>query len=441
MNMFNDSDNDIDNNIIGDFTNKVDKLMGNIKPNSKGVIGKLSIINVIPCITDKDIEHLICLNIFDEIDDTGEYLDYTEIDINEDEISLIIDIIKDIQLINCQGTCCDGCINCNIVYQENIANKISNIFEKRREYHSSTVQLRERVIGLMNMEQPEQRSQEWYELRNGMITTSDWGSVFSDKKYKNPYSSRKELVLKKCGISKPFTGNIYTEWGIKYEAVANSIYEKKYDTTIIEFGLIQHSMYDYLGASPDGISMDGIMLEIKCPPKRAISDKVPGYYWVQVQGQLETCNLERCDFLQCKLVEYELFEYLQDENPYRGCVIDYMNTNTNKLEYFYSEFCLDSNQINEWDESLEIGDHLINKNKSFWYLQQITCIPIYRDREWFAQALPELTQFWNEVLGHRSDDSNTLINDHNNAVKLRLDKKKKASTPDIILNYAFSDSE
>ena len=42
------------------------------------------------------------------------------------------------------------------------------------------------------------------------------------------------------------------------------------------------------------------MLEIKCPPIRKFTTEVPEHYWIQMQGQLETCDLEECDFLQVK---------------------------------------------------------------------------------------------------------------------------------------------
>ena len=44
---------------------------------------------------------------------------------------------------------------------------------------------------------------------------------------------------------------------------------------------------------------NGRMLEIKCPYSRVINGIVPDNYEVQMQIQLEVCDLEICDF--CKL--------------------------------------------------------------------------------------------------------------------------------------------
>ena len=44
------------------------------------------------------------------------------------------------------------------------------------------------------------------------------------------------------------------------------------------------------------------MVEIKCPPKRKFTKTVPDIY-LQVQGQLEVCDLDD-DFLSSKIEEY-----------------------------------------------------------------------------------------------------------------------------------------
>ena len=106
---------------------------------------------------------------------------------------------------------------------------------------------------------PPQRTPGWFEMRYRMITASDWGSVFNKSKFK----TRNQLILDKCGYGKPYKPNPITQWGTKYEEVANAIYEKRTNMKVHEFGCMPHTEYDFLGASPDGISECGIMLEIK----------------------------------------------------------------------------------------------------------------------------------------------------------------------------------
>ena len=121
-----------------------------------------------------------------------------------------------------------------------------------------------------------------------MITASDMAAVIGKCKYNKPI----KVIRKKCGIDDKFTGNKFTEWGIKYEEIATKIYEIDYNTKVIEFGLIQHPQLSFIGASPDGITQDGIMLEIKCPYSRVINGKPSKKYYSQIQGQLESLHMD-----------------------------------------------------------------------------------------------------------------------------------------------------
>ena len=160
---------------------------------------------------------------------------------------------------------------------------------------------RTQVEKLKNIKLPEQRSPEWYKMRENMITASDFGAILGNSKY----DSRNSVLKKKCGLGPPFQGNKFTKWGVKYEEVATDIYRYLNKTDVLEFGCIPHPNYSYLGASPDGITPDGVMLEIKVPYSREFEkDNIPPHYYDQMQGQLEVCDLDECDFLQVKLEEY-----------------------------------------------------------------------------------------------------------------------------------------
>ena len=76
-----------------------------------------------------------------------------------------------------------------------------------------------------------------------------------------------------------------------------------FKTPVIEFGLLSHSDLDWLGASPDGITPDGIMLEIKNPNKMY---KIPSLtYYTQTQIQMESADLDVCDFLVFEVKELD----------------------------------------------------------------------------------------------------------------------------------------
>jgi hypothetical protein len=93
-----------------------------------------------------------------------------------------------------------------------------------------------------------------------------------------------------------------------------------YKSKVEDFGCIQHPTYKFLGASPDGIIIEsstgryGRMLEIKNPVSREITGIPKKEYWVQMQLQMEVCNLDDCDFLETKFVEYHDFDSYRDDS-------------------------------------------------------------------------------------------------------------------------------
>jgi len=150
-----------------------------------------------------------------------------------------------------------------------------------------------RVKELLAAEYAEQRSQEWLDLRENMITASDISSAIGE----NPYESIDAFIKKKVLRTK-WAGNAATAHGTLLEPLVRDMYDEMTGHKTHEIGLVQHRVYPWLGASPDGITEDGILVEIKCPLTRKIEAKVPKYYLPQVQLQLEITDLEECDFIQ-----------------------------------------------------------------------------------------------------------------------------------------------
>jgi len=276
-------------------------------------------------------------------------------------------------------------------------------------------ELRKQVDFLKKQPQPEQRTQLWYDMRTGMVTASDWGTILGD----NPYSNVKELILKKCGHEMPFPDNAAIRWGVKYEDVAIQIYEARNNTKVIEYGLIQHPEFSYLGASPDGITDEGVMVEIKCPSKRQITGIPPVYYYDQVQGQLEVCKLDRCDFLECKLAEYDNeddyfadnFEgdYTKtDKNKEKGFTLEFLDKKTKKYKFEFGPIGVNKAEMMEWTTEIlnnkyKNNTQYIYAGPSFWKLIEVSCIPIYRDKQWFEKAHIGLKAFWDKVCNYRKN--------------------------------------
>jgi hypothetical protein len=196
-----------------------------------------------------------------------------------------------------------------------------------------------RVSELIKLRYDAQKSEEWLRLRGKMLTASDVATALGD----NPYESRQSLILKKCFKAKNgFNGNDATRHGEKYENEAREIYCSRTGEKAHDLGLVQHQTIDWLGGSADGITENGILLEIKCPMKRAIKDEVPKYYLPQIQILLEVLDMEVCDFIQYKPAEV-----------------------------------------------FEIEEFVVTR--------------VQRDREWFKTKYPILKNFWDEVIYRRSN--------------------------------------
>jgi putative phage-type endonuclease len=236
----------------------------------------------------------------------------------------------------------------------------------------------------------EQRTPEWYELRNGMLTASDWGQALGLGKF----GTVTQIYHKKCGYGdeKAFDSDAPPlKWGVRYEPVACQIYSLKSNSVVSEYGVIQHPKYSFLGASPDGITNLGVMLEIKCVYKRKMDGKIPDQYMCQIQGQLEICDLEECDYFECEFKEVDSLQALRSvESPYKGIILK-----DKRGEYRYGDVN-DLCTLATYDEDEYV-------NVYYYYMQQHLLKRVQRDRGWFEENLPKLRQVWDNVLRYRKN--------------------------------------
>ena len=293
---------------------------------------------------------------------------------------------------------------------------------KNRRY-----QINQNMINLKQLKLPEQRSKEWYEIREKLLTASS----LADALGKGHFQTRDDLLLSKTTETKKSVSKAsqnIMEWGVKYEPVATEFYEYLNNLKIIEFGLIPHPKLSVFGASPDGIcdidspnGYEGRMLEIKCPPKRNFTHEVPLHYWMQMQGQLEVCDLDECDFLQVKIIEYkDVNEYEKDilitdkiQNGYtsdklpKGVVLSYMEND--KYNYLYSPWMASLNEILNWinlQKSIYKDKQLEEK---WWKIERYECTLVRRDKEWWISKVPEIIQFWDDVIHYRKIGNEEIV--------------------------------
>ena len=263
---------------------------------------------------------------------------------------------------------------------------------------------------LKSIIQPEQRSDEWYIFRNSTLTASNIWKVFvSDY-------SQTQLILEKCepldiNKFKVTNTNSPLHWGQKYEPVSILYYEYIHNTKVSEFGCIPHKDYSFIAASPDGIICDGSsklfgrMLEIKNVVSREITGIPKMEYWIQMQLQMEVCNLNECDFLETKFIQYTTEEeYREDkETEYKGVILQYLKGES--PYYIYGPFMLsdlDSEEYKRWeDEEKEKNKDLELIARLYWKLVKISCVLVLRNKLWFKKVQPMIEIFWNNLVKER----------------------------------------
>ena len=323
----------------------------------------------------------------------------------------------------------------------------------------------EQLTLLRSKPQPAQRTPEWYQFRHNLITASNAYKAFDSQATKN------QLIYEKC---QPLTSvqssnvnldsdiilteevkmvnvNSTLHWGQKYEPLSVKVYEHIYETGVEDFGCIQDEEYAFLGASPDGINTDinstryGRMLEIKNIVNREIDGIPKKEYWIQMQLQMKVCDLDECDFLETRFVEYadqnafkedinedEIYEdddgkefvnvCLSKDLKHKGIIL-YFHTKESKPYYVYKPLDITHpDDIIKWEESMLDLYQSDKYNYTYikfiyWKLDQMSCVLVCRNRQWFEDNIWELEELWNTVLEervsgfeHRAPNRKTKIN-------------------------------
>jgi putative phage-type endonuclease len=153
----------------------------------------------------------------------------------------------------------------------------------------------------------EQQSEAWHEARCGRVTGTRFKSLVAGEST----ATYKDLVTNiACEIitnkQEETYSNAIMEHGIETEPIARKEYENLFDCEVKQIGFMipdeGHKYHEWVGISPDGVTSDNGMIEIKCPIAKThlgyIEDnRLPAEYRHQVQGQLFVTGFTYCDFM------------------------------------------------------------------------------------------------------------------------------------------------
>ena len=293
-----------------------------------------------------------------------------------------------------------------------------------------------RLTWIMGAYQPAQRTPEWHLFRHGLISASNIWKVFGTEASVNSLICEKCVPMMRqrertasvddgledevlCSVPVTIATSVNTQsplhWGVKYEPVTAMIYQKRLSAELGEFGCIRHKEHAFIGASPDGIVTTrdhpayGRMLEIKNVVNREINGIPSMAYWIQMQVQMEVCNLEECDFVETVFKEYDYTEedlfYSNAKNrvyEYNGVILYFIKRDysDSSPKYVYmplsSNSDLDKTQVNAWIDKQKqaIKEEYVLFKRIYWYCETFSCVLVHRSREWFAAALPKVREVW-----------------------------------------------
>jgi putative phage-type endonuclease len=262
-----------------------------------------------------------------------------------------------------------------------------------------------------------QRTKEWYEIRQTCFSASNLWKVFSTQAQQN------SLIYEKCNpeSSQKKRGGVSNatnplNWGIKYEPVSIQIYEHRNPGTKVktDYSCILHPAYPFIGASPDGIVISGEktgrMVEVKNIYNREITGIPLDEYWVQMQIQMETCDLDECDFLETRIQEYETATafYADSLAEYKGVILFFLPKLELEIEkspffeYMPLYISLDEQSIQKWIEDMqEKHREYILYETVYWKLDEYSCILVERNNDWFSSVLPKIEATWKMVEAER----------------------------------------
>ena len=358
--------------------------------------------------------------------------------------------------------------------EEHIEN-VDNYVDEPHPIHNS----------LKSVPQYKQRTDEWFEQRKHFFTASMIHTIIRDDieftqiskrcpivKYKKPYDSRKGTLYNKyTGNRKVIIDRSAINWGTKYEEIITQIYSLECNTVVTEYGLIPHKdkrLY-FLGASPDGITREGRILEIKSPFSRKITGEIMLPYWYQVQMQY-ACIQSQCsvplagiDFVEGSLCEYTtendfLFDAIDNECGENEMPHQFTRDGTHKgvigrLQsktepdgdplHVYPPLTLTYSEKKVWidNESKKLENTHIFKEYIMWGLNTpLSIVDIEPHKEWFenypANTLKHYWQFMEKLKLYPKAEKEFIRTkgDKRKAEKLMYDTVVQTNIPTIVKN-------
>lgn len=149
----------------------------------------------------------------------------------------------------------------------------------------------------------EQRTPEWFDQRKSRITGSRVGAILGLSPWQKPADVLRAMVREYHGAPTEFTGNPATDHGNNNEQRALLAFMRESGLQVEQCGFFPYG--ELMGASPDGLTDDGGVLELKVPfglrneqdaKFKPLSEQV--HYSCQVQMEMLAAGRSHAYFAQ-----------------------------------------------------------------------------------------------------------------------------------------------
>jgi len=152
------------------------------------------------------------------------------------------------------------------------------------------------------------------------------------------------------------------------------------------------------------------LVEVKNPVSRKLTGIPKKDYWIQMQHQMEVCDLNECDFLETIFKSYENEEAFMNDGTFtktadgkrKGIMIRFYDNK--EPIYEYAPLNLSKNDFDVWyNETMEKNKELTWIENIYWYLEDISIVLVTRNRKWYNAALPKMIETWETIVKERKE--------------------------------------
>lgn len=290
------------------------------------------------------------------------------------------------------------------------------------------------LTALQNKPQVEQHSAEWYAQRRNRLTASEFAQILDGRRGAllrskiapvAPGTASDRPITAPVAISQQDGEMVATSWGHRFEPVVRDIYELEIagvGTVCDTLGRFTHHTIPWLSASPDGIVLSGPLagrlVEIKSPKTRKPGTFVPDEYYIQMQIQMEVCDLDAVDFLEAQFAQRRGDAMTAEDRvacdaaSWKGRIQVYgYPESPESWVYRYSRPVEDLDDLEEMPASAVPADLPLLED-SVWWLTGWYPRTVLRNKTWWdAIGWPEAELFWAQVESGRANATTITASD------------------------------